>query len=145
MASAELLIAEMESFYRQYIDAFNGEDLTALAGYFSYPWAVVSGARGMNVINDEAGFVRVLQKMKASLKARGWTRSGIDLIAAWPTAKDAGLLMADYTRHRSDGGVLERGRTCYTIRRDSGRWKIVSMLEVAEPFLGPGSIARSSR
>ena len=68
MPSTELLAAEMEAFYRHYIDIFNGDDLTGFAGLFSYPWGVVSGKRGMNVINDEAGFVRVFQKMKAGLK-----------------------------------------------------------------------------
>jgi hypothetical protein len=142
MASAELLAAEMESFYRRYIDIFNSDDLTGFAGLFSYPWGVISGKRGMNVFNDEAGFVRVFQKMKASLKERGWARSAIDMMRAWPTADDTGLLMADYSRHRKDGSVLERGRTCYTLRRDGGTWKIVSMLEVTEPFLGPGDLPR---
>ena len=50
--------------------------------------------------------------------------------------------MADYSRHRKDGSVLERGRTCYTLRRDAGAWKIVSMLEVSEPHLGPGDLPR---
>ena len=107
MPSTELLAAEMEAFYRHYIDIFNGDDLTGFAGLFSYPWGVVSGKRGMNVINDEAGFVRVFQKMKAGLKERGWARSAIDLLRAWPTADDTGLLMADYSRHRKDGSVLE--------------------------------------
>ena len=97
----------------------------------------------MNVINDEAGFVRVFQKMKAGLKERGWARSAISSparLAAPPD--DTGLLMADYSRHRKDGSVLERGRACYTLRRDAGAWKIVSMLEVSEPHLGPGDLPR---
>ena len=52
------------------------------------------------------------------------------------------VLMADYSRHRKDGSVLERGRTCYTLRRDAGAWKIVSMLEVSEPHRGPGELPR---
>ena len=109
MASTELLAAEMEAFYRHYIDIFNGDDLTGFAALLSYPWGVVSGKRGMSVINDEAGFVRVFQKMKAGLKERGWARSAIDMMRAWPTGDDTGLLMADYSRHRKDGSVLERG------------------------------------
>ena len=40
MANADLLTKEMESFYRQYIDAFNAEELTGLAGHFSYPMGI---------------------------------------------------------------------------------------------------------
>ncbi len=100
MANAEELTAEMESFYRQYIDTFNSDDLTALARLFSFPWGVIGAGRGMNVINDEAGFMRVMQSAKASLKRHGWARSAIDSTRAWPTAEDMGLLVADYARYR---------------------------------------------
>jgi hypothetical protein len=38
--------------------------------------------------------------------------------------------------------VLERGRACYAVRRDAGAWKIVTLMEVADPYLGPGDIPR---
>ena len=53
-----------------------------------------------------------------------------------------GLLMTDFTRYREDGSVLERGRACYAVRRDAGAWKIVTLMEVADPYLGPGDIPR---
>src|SRR5215472_16637603 len=102
MADTELLVAQMESFYRRYIDIFNGDDLTAFAALFSYPLGVIGGGRGMNVFNDEAAFVKGFQEMKAGLKDRGWARTAIDVLRAWPTSDDTGLLMADYTRHRKD-------------------------------------------
>ncbi|MGO9059331.1 MAG: hypothetical protein ACLQU2_18380, partial [Candidatus Binataceae bacterium] len=126
MASAEHLTKEMESFYRQYIDAFNAEELTGLAGHFSYPWGLIGGNRGLVVIKDQADFVRSMEKTKDFLRNRGWGRTGVDRVHAWPTADNMGLLMTDFTRYREDGSVLERGRACYTVRRDAGAWKIVT-------------------
>jgi hypothetical protein len=142
MASADLLTQEMESFYRQYIDVFNREELTGLAGLFSYPWGSIGGKRGMVVIKDQADFMRAMGKSKAVLRERGWARTGIDITRAWPTADDMGLLIADFIRYREDGSALERGRACYTLRRDAGTWKIVTLMEVANPYLGPGDLPR---
>ena len=142
MASADLLTKEMESFYRRYIEAFNSEELTGLAELFSYPWGSIGGRRGMLVIKDQADFMRAMGKSKGVLRDRGWTRTAIDTIHAWPTADDLGLLMADFTRYREDGSVLERGRACYTMRRDAAAWKIVTLMEVANPYLGPGDFPR---
>ena len=142
MTNTDLIIEEIQSSYRRYIDAFNGEDLDELAGFFSFPCGVLSGAHGMSVMKDQAEFVRVFGKMKARLKNEGWARTGIDTTHAWPTASDMALMVVDYTRYRDDATVLIRGRVCYTLRRDGGRWKIVTMSEVAEPYLGPGDIPR---
>ncbi len=142
MASAEQLAAEMQSFYRQYIEVFNAEDLTVLAGLFSFPCALFGGRRGMNVMNDQEAFVRMMGKTKTTLKGQGWARTGIDMTHAWATAPDMGLLISDYTRYRDDGGVLLHGRACYTLRRDDAQWKIVSMMEIAQPFPGPGDVPR---
>lgn len=142
MADADLLTKEMESFYRQYIDAFNAEELTGLAGHFSFPMGLIGGKRGMVVIKEPADFVRSMGKTKDFLRHRGWARTGVDRVHAWPTADGMGLLMTDFTRYREDGSVLERGRACYSVRRDAGAWKIVTLMEVAEPYLGPGNIPR---
>ena len=142
MANADLLTKEMESFYRRYIDAFNSDELTGLAELFSYPWGSIGGRRGMVVIKDQADFTGAMGKSKAVLRERGWARTGIDTTRAWPTADDMGLLMADFTRYREDGSVLERGRACYTLRRDGGGWKIVTLMEIANPYLGPGNFPR---
>ncbi len=142
MADAGQLAAEMESFYRRYIEAFNGEDLSALARLFCFPCAMVGGKRGMNVMNDEPAFVRMMERAKSELKAQGWTRTGIDMTHAWPMADDSGLLVSDFTRYRADGGALMSGRACYTLRRSGGQWKIMVMMGVAEPFLGPGDLPR---
>jgi hypothetical protein len=142
MASVDVLTQELEAFYRQYIAAFNREELTGLAELFSYPWGSIGGRRGMVVIKDEAEFMRTMGKSKAALRGRGWARTGIDATHPSPTADDMGLLIADFTRYREDGTVLERGRACYTLRRDDGGWKIITLMEIAAPYLGPGNFPR---
>jgi len=56
-------------------------------------------------------------------------------------AEDLAMILADVTRHKADGSILEWVRACYTVRRDTKSWKIV-MSEVKPPFLGPGDLTR---
>jgi hypothetical protein len=57
-------------------------------------------------------------------------------------AENLEMVMADYSRYKSDGTILENGRACYTVRRDGKAWKIVALAEVKPPFLGPGDVPR---
>ena len=45
-------------------------------------------------------------------------------------------------RYKADGSILERGRACYTARRDGKAWKIIALSEIKPGYLGPGDIAR---
>ena len=76
------------------------------------------------------------------LKGCGWVRSAIDRFHAWVLAENLGMIMGDYTRYRADNSILEQGRACYTVRRDGTLWKIVTLIEIKPPFLGPGDIPR---
>jgi hypothetical protein len=78
----------------------------------------------------------------ADLKERGWARSDIDQLRTWPLAEDLAMILADVTRYKVDGSVLERVRACYTVRRDTRNWKIVTLCEIKPPFLGPGDLPR---
>jgi len=78
----------------------------------------------------------------SDLKERGWARSAIDQLKAWPLADDLAMILADVSRYKADGSVLERVRACYTVRRDVNNWKIITLSEVKPPFLGPGDLTR---
>ena len=78
----------------------------------------------------------------ADLKERGWVRSAINQLKAGALAEDLAMILADVTRHKADGSILEWVRTCYTVRRDTKGWKIVTLSEVKPPFLGPGDLTR---
>ena len=78
----------------------------------------------------------------ADLKERGSVRSAINQLKAWALAEDLAMILADVTRHKADGSILEWVRACYTVRRDTKGWKIVTLSEVKPPFLGPGDLTR---
>jgi hypothetical protein len=142
MANAEQLTAEMHAFYPRYIDSFNGYDQAAYVANFSFPCVLLGGKQAVIVVNDAASWVTMMANTKAIMKSKGWARTAIEKTYAWPTAPDMGLLMSDFLRYRSDGSVLMRGRACYTLRREGNQLKIIAMMEVAPPLLGPGDIPR---
>ena len=84
----------------------------------------------------------LLGRYLADLKERGWTRSEMGQLKIWPMAEDLAMVVADGTRYKADGSRVEPVRACYTVRRDANNWKIVTISEVAPPFLGPGDLPR---
>jgi len=142
MPTAVEITRELEAFYKDYIDAFNREDIDAFLEKWSYPFAWVSGERGLTVTASEADNQRGVGQIFAGIRSRGWARSVTDRMTAWALAENLGMILADVTRYKTDGAVLERVRACYTLRRDGKSWKLVTVAEVKPPFLGPGDIAR---
>ncbi|SRR5579875_808595 len=142
MAEAEQLAAEMHAFYPRYIDSFNGNDTEAYVANFSFPCVLLGGKQPVTVVSDATTWARMMASTKEIMRSKGWARTGIEKTYAWPTAPDMGLLMSDFVRYRADGSVLMRGRACYTLRREDSGLKIIAMMEVAPPMLGPGNIPR---
>ena len=142
MITTEEIAKELEAFYQSYIAAFNREDIDAFTESFAYPYAWISGRHGLSQCATEGDHQRSFGKIMADLKERGWARSSVDRFKTWALAEDLAMIMADATRYKADGSVLERVRACYTVRRDGKGWKIVSLSEVRPPFLGPGDVAR---
>jgi hypothetical protein len=142
MPAAAEIVSELETFYKGYIDAFNREDIDAFAEAFAFPYAFITGDRGLASCASESDHQRFFAKIMIDLKARGWARSGIDRMTAWAFADDLGMIVADYKRYKDDGSILEQGRACYTVRRDGKAWKMVTIAEVKAPFLGPGNLPR---
>lgn len=142
MANADQVAAEMHAFYPRYIDSFNGDDPAAYAANFSFPCVLLGGKQAVTIVNDAATWLKMMASTKEIMRSKGWARTGIENTYAWPYSADSGLLMSDFLRYRDDGSVLMRGRACYTLRREDGRLKIIAMMEVAPPMLGPGDIPR---
>jgi NTF2-like protein (DUF6841) len=140
MPAATEIVTELETFYKGYIDAFNREDIDAFSEAFSYPYAFVTGERGLASCATESDHQRFFGKIMSDLKSRGWVRSGIDRVKAWPFADNLAMIVADYKRYKADGSILEQGRACYTVRREGKAWKMVTIAEVKPPFLGPGDL-----
>jgi hypothetical protein len=141
MISGQEIAKELEAFYKSYIDAFNREDIDLFSESFSFPYGWVTG-RGLGQCATESDHQRSFGKIMGDLKTRGWARSVTDRLKSWALAEDLGMILADVTRYKADGSMLEQVRACYTLRRDPKGWKIVTLTEVKPPFLGPGDIAR---
>ena len=137
MADADTVVQEVKMFYQAFIDGFNREDTDMYLRSFCYPNGMLSGERGMTVNAKESDQQRFYQEVMAFIQGRGWERSGIDRLQVWPLADTMAMLVSDITRYKKDGSVLERGRYCYTLRKDGGTWKILTLTEVKPPFPGP--------
>lgn len=142
MADANQVVREVEEFYRRYIDGFNREDIDLFMGSFDQPFALLSGEHGAAVFADEAAAQRFYTQTMIAIQERGWGRSAIDRIKVWPLAGNLATLMADVTRYKQDGSILERLRAFYTLRNGGQGWKIVTVAMAPPPFRGPGDIAR---
>jgi len=142
MEQSKEIERDLETFYRHYIEVFNREDVDEFLNCFARPYAVVSNERGLSVVQKEADHASNHCRIMTALKNRGWVRSDIVRITAWPLDQKVGLILADVTRRKSDGSVLEEIRACYELHREGDFWKIVSITEVKPPFLGPGAIPR---
>ena len=140
MADADTIVREVEAFYRAFIDGFNREDTDMYLRSFCYPNALLSGERGMTINAKESDHQRFYQEVMVFIQGRGWERTGVDRLQVWPLADTMAMLMSDITRYKKDGSVLERGRYCYTLRKDGGTWKILTLTEVKPPFPGPGRV-----
>jgi hypothetical protein len=142
MTSTEQIGNELEGFYKSYIEAFNREDMNVFSESFAYPYAWISGERGLSQCATEGDHQRMFGKIMVDLKDRGWARSAVDRTKTWPLAENLGMILADVTRHKRDGSILEQVRACYTLRRDAKGWKIVALAEIKPPYLGPGDLPR---
>ena len=119
---------EVEAAYHVYIDLFNHEDATGFGNCFCYPHAMLTGEQGLLITKAAADQQRFHQKIMTDLYGRGWGRSDIDRLQVWPLSDSFVLLAADITRYKTDDSVLEQGRYGYTLRQESGTWKILTMM-----------------
>lgn len=138
MADANTLIRELEEAYHHYIEVFNRSDAAGFVGCYAHPHSMLNGEQGMVVINTEADHHRIYQNLQATLEKTNWGRSEIDRLQVWPFSKSLAQLVADVTRYKKDGSVLEKLRATYMFRNDNGAWKILSFSLIEPPFSGPG-------
>ena len=140
--TADQITEELEAFYTSYIGAFNREDIDAFTESFAYPYAWITGRHGLSQCATDGDHQRGFGKIMSDLKERGWARSVVDRFNGWAMAEDLAMILADVTRYKADGAILEKVRACYTVRRDAKGWKIITLSEVRPPFLGPGGLPR---
>jgi ketosteroid isomerase-like protein len=139
MPDAAAIVREVEEFYRAFIDGFNREDTDMYLRSFCYPNGMLSGENGLVVNAKESDQQRFYQAVTSDIQSRGWDHTGIDKLQVFPLSNATALLVADITRYKKDHSVLESGRYCYTVRKEGGAWKILTLAAVVPPFTGPGA------
>jgi hypothetical protein len=138
MTDAATIIREVEDFYRAFIGGFNREDTDMYLRSFCYPNGILSGERGMVVNAKESDQQRFYQEVMVSIRGKGWDHTDVDRLQVFPMTETTALLLADISRRKKDNTVIESGRYCYTVCKDDGAWKILTLTEVKPPFSGPG-------
>jgi ketosteroid isomerase-like protein len=138
MADTNTIVRELEAAYQHYIDVFNREDAAGFVGCYTHPHTMWSGEQGLSIVNTATDHERGYHAIMTTLHKQEWGRSGIDRMQIWPFSDSLAQLVADVTRYKKDGSVLEKLRACYMLRRTEGDWKILAFGLVAPPFSGPG-------
>ena len=138
MRDTKMIVDEIETAYWHYIDVFNREDAAGFVGCYTHPHTMLSGEQGLSIVNTVAEHERGYQALMHTLHQQEWARSGIDRTQIWPFSDSLAQLVADVTRYRKDGSILEKLRASYMLRRAAGGWKILAFGLVAQPFSGPG-------
>ena len=136
MSDAAAIVREVEAFYLGYIEVFNREDVGAYLNSFSYPNAVLRGPQGMAVHATAAEQQSYYQGLMAAIRAEGWHHTDAASLQVAPLTETTAMLLADITRCRKDSTLIEHGRMCYTVRKDGGAWRILTMADVKLPFDG---------
>lgn len=132
MADHGAIVSEVEGAYRHYVEAFNGRDAREIAELYDRPHAQVIGETGLSIVNDDADQQQWYEFVMAYLDDQGWGRTEIDEVWIWPLSHTLAQLVANVTRYRRDGSVLQRLRANYTLRRRDGTWKVVLTFPVLE-------------
>ena len=130
---------EVEAVYQHYIEVFNRRDAGEIVDLFDRPHARVSGEHGLTIVGDDADQrLRWCESKTAFLDDIGCERTGINGLQIWPLSPTLAQLVADVTRYKKDGSVLQRFRANYTLRRRDGTWKVIIIYPVLEEaFPGP--------
>jgi len=93
MITTEQISKELEAFYKAYIAAFNREDIDAFTESFAFPYAWITGSRGLSQCATESDHQRSFDKIMAEVKERGWVRSGVDRLRTCDMCRTARLAL----------------------------------------------------
>jgi ketosteroid isomerase-like protein len=138
------IVEEVDAFYREFIDGFNREDTDMYLRSFCYPNATLSGEQGMTLRTKESDQQRFYQEVMVAIQGRGWDHTRVSHLQAWPLGNTLAMLVADIVRYKKDKTVIEQGRYWYTVRKENGNWKILTLAEVKPPFTGPENVMRDA-
>jgi hypothetical protein len=126
------ILDEVEAAYRHYVEVFNGRDPQEIADLYHRPHALLIREIGLSVVTDDADQEQWYEFAMSALDDQGWDRTEIEKVWIWPLSPTLAQLVADVTRYRADGSVLNYARANYTLCRRDGVWKVVLTFPLLE-------------
>jgi ketosteroid isomerase-like protein len=127
------VVDEVTAAYRHYVEVFNGRDANQVADLYDRPHARMIGEIGLSIVNNDADQQAWYEFVMAYLDDEGWGRTEIDEVWIWPLSRRLAQLVANITRYKRDGSVMNHARANYTMRRgDDDAWKVVMTYPLLE-------------
>jgi hypothetical protein len=126
------ILDEVEAAYRHYVEVFNRRDPQEIAELYHRPHAQVIGDVGLSIVTGDVEQEQWYELVMAYLDDQGWDRTEIDKMWVWPLSPTLAQLVADVTRYKADGSVLNHVRANYTLCRRQGVWKMVLSFPLLE-------------
>ena len=136
MTDISSIVVEVESAYRHYVEVFNRRDPSEIALLYDRPHAQVIGGMGLSVVHDDAGQQDWYEFVMAYLDDQQWGRTEVNEMWVWPLSPTIAHLVADVTRYRADGSLLQQVRANYTLHRRDDTWKVILTLPLLEDGFG---------
>ena len=123
-ASPQVLI---EAKYNQYIRDFIAKDYEAIASHFNPPIQRTT-FEGSLVLETKEEIVAMYQNMMANIQ-EGYSYSEIDSIDIQAMSSTTYAADFNFTRYNASNEAVFGGRSIYLFGKQSGAWKMFSMIQ----------------
>lgn len=122
-ATSDATNAEIDHFYKRYIELFNDGRVADMQDLFEFPWVILS-TQGPLLVNDPQAGLAFYTKVWRDLKEEAWATTKVEKLEWFAVGADGALLQVDFVRFRTDGTTMLTGCAYYAARRKDGVWRI---------------------
>ena len=110
-----------------YYRDFSTLNVRAILPYFNEPSLLV-GPQGVIPLLDRAALVAVFGLVMEGLRAKGYSRSELELGYVKSLSSSAALISGAAVRYKTDGQQLERVGITYVLHKTESGWKFATVI-----------------
>jgi hypothetical protein len=110
-----------------YYRDFSTLNVQAILPYFNEPSLLV-GPQGVIPISDRAELVAVFGPVMEGLRAKGYSRSELEVGYVKSLSSSAALIGGAAVRYKIDGQELDRVGVTYVLHKTEGGWKFATVI-----------------
>jgi|HubBroStandDraft_6_1064221.scaffolds.fasta_scaffold05228_4 hypothetical protein len=110
-----------------YYRDFSTLNVQAILPYFNAPSLLV-GPQGVIPISDRAELVAVFGPVMEGLRAKGYSRSELEVGYVKSLSSSAALIGGAAVRYKIDGQELDRVGVTYVLHKTEGGWKFATVI-----------------